>query len=178
MKLLLLWQKKGTNEDERLEGTLEFPKAVAELLDRRGTIEDILGDWEDSIGGPGLVYPIDEDENFIGFDLVEYDESEDLMPGKVPREIMADLELAIQGAMKDFNAAESQKPDPDGNMVIVYLSETDGDVVAVPLKRENIKEHIKKNNLHDIDYALIEGKLVKGFLDPEPAEFLPEREEG
>jgi len=56
---------------------------------------------------------------------------------------------------------------PDTNYVIVYQTETDGDILLAIRKGrsevDSFEKHLKKRGLTHYDYAIIEGKVVKSF---------------
>jgi hypothetical protein len=177
MKFKIEWED-DTGNTKSLVGDTEFPLEVyGRLRDSEG-FNTLLDNWEMGIGGPGIIdLIVDDKEMVVTLDLVEYVEMEDTMPGAIPRQMIADLELGIQSIMKDVKLEGLKNGDPEGDLVILFLSETDSDFVARQIKREDVKRFVKENSLHDIDYALVQGKLIKNFSDDEPEEFAREVEE-
>ena len=55
------------------------------------------------------------------------------------------------------------QPSPPKKYLMVYLDETDGDAYIEPMTMQEIKESVRSLDHHD--YAIIDGKVVKGFAE-------------
>lgn len=175
MKFKILWENTEGVEASQ-ESTTDFTRETYERLRGSEGFNALLDNWEMEVDGPGIIDLLEEG-NMVVLDLIEYIESEDSMPGAIPRKMIADLELGIQSIVKDTKLEGLKDGDPEGDLVIFFLDETDGDLASRQIKREDVKRFVKENNLHDIDYALVQGKIIKNFSDEEPEEFAPNLEE-